>query len=40
MEEIGTRYIWWDWMCVPQGLKHQLDPELFKAKGEEIGKQL
>ncbi|GAB1193440.1 hypothetical protein APSETT444_002656 [Aspergillus pseudonomiae] len=22
------------------GLKHQLDPELFKAKGEEIGKQL
>ncbi|RAQ59017.1 hypothetical protein COH21_012040 [Aspergillus flavus] len=50
MEKIGTRYIWWDWMCVPQGLKHQLDPELFylspiftalsKAKGEEIGKQL
>ncbi|KAK6810946.1 hypothetical protein RU639_013259 [Aspergillus parasiticus] len=40
MEKIGTRYIWWDWMCVPQGLKDQLDPELFKAKGEEIGKQL
>ncbi|KAE8406699.1 hypothetical protein BDV37DRAFT_269732 [Aspergillus pseudonomiae] len=40
MEKMGTRYVWWDWMCVPQGLKHQLDPELFKAKGEEIGKQL
>ncbi|KAB8271100.1 hypothetical protein BDV30DRAFT_250262 [Aspergillus minisclerotigenes] len=40
MEKIGTRYIWWDWMCVPQGRDHQLDPELLKAKGEEIGKQL
>jgi hypothetical protein len=40
MQKIGTRYIWWDWMCVPQGLKDQLDPELLKAKGEEIGKQL
>jgi hypothetical protein len=19
MKTIGTRYIWWDWMCVPQG---------------------
>lgn len=40
MHQIGTRYIWWDWMCVPQGLQGQLDPDLYKAKGEEIGKQL
>ncbi|KAJ5683366.1 hypothetical protein N7462_006531 [Penicillium macrosclerotiorum] len=40
MRKIGTRYIWWDWMCVPQGRVQDLTPELLKAKGEEIGKQL
>ncbi|KAL4897482.1 hypothetical protein BDV59DRAFT_45255 [Aspergillus ambiguus] len=40
MQRIGTRYIWWDWMWVPQGLQGQLDPDLYKTKGEEIGKQL
>lgn len=40
MQRIGTRYIWWDWMCVPQGLQGQLHPDLYKTKGEEIGKQL
>jgi hypothetical protein len=40
MQNIGTRYIWWDWMCVPQGRPKDLTPELLQAKGEEIGKQL
>jgi hypothetical protein len=39
MQKIGTRYIWWDWMCVPQ-VRECDDPVLYKAKGEEIGKQL
>lgn len=40
MQKIGTRYIWWDWMCVPQGLPKDLTPQLLRAQGEEIGKQL
>lgn len=44
METIGTRYIWWDWMCVPQS-GEQMRPwdkklDLGKVQGEEIGKQL
>lgn len=48
MENIGTRYVWWDWMCVPQGGKpgapesgmKPLTPELKTVQGEDIGKQL
>ncbi|KAF5657159.1 heterokaryon incompatibility protein [Fusarium heterosporum] len=43
MEKIGTRYVWWDWMCVPQGGKgrlRSLTEELKAVQGEEIGKQL
>jgi hypothetical protein len=42
MEKIGCRYIWWDWMCVPQrgrGLR-ELTPELLQVQAEEIGKQM
>jgi hypothetical protein len=42
METMGCRYIWWDWMCVPQrgyGLR-ELSPELLQAQAEEIGKQM
>jgi len=43
MNKIGTRYMWWDWMCVPQGGRgamKKLSPELEKVKGEEIAKQM
>lgn len=40
MRKIGTRYIWWDWMCVPQGREHELDPKLLRAQRQEIAKQL
>jgi len=39
MNTIGTRYIWWDWTCVPQGGKERrestraLTPELRTAQG-------
>ncbi|KAF5002374.1 hypothetical protein FGRMN_386 [Fusarium graminum] len=42
MERIGTRFVWWDWMCVPQGGKGRtrtLTEELKAVQGEEIGKQ-
>lgn len=42
METMGTRFMWWDWMCVPQqgeGMR-ELDKNLRDAKGEEIGKQM
>lgn len=40
MRRIGTRYIWWDWMCVPQRGKEPLSRELQEVQGQEIGKQL
>ncbi|KAI9042480.1 uncharacterized protein KD926_005561 [Aspergillus affinis] len=43
MGRIGTRYVWWDWMCVPQGNKGRmrpLSPQLQAVQGEEIGKQM
>lgn len=43
MAKIGTRYIWWDWMCVPQETlngQRTITPRLRSAKHEEIGKQL
>ncbi|PQE31566.1 Heterokaryon incompatibility protein [Rutstroemia sp. NJR-2017a WRK4] len=43
MNTISTRYMWWDWMCVPQGGREsmrELSPELERVKGEEIGKQM
>ncbi|KAM0192360.1 hypothetical protein ACHAPI_008307 [Fusarium lateritium] len=43
METIGTRFVWWDWMCVPQGGRGRMRPltDALKAvQGEEIGKQL
>jgi hypothetical protein len=43
MNTIGTRYMWWDWMCVPQGGRgnmRELSLELQRVKGEEIGKQM
>ncbi|PYH46487.1 uncharacterized protein BP01DRAFT_293944, partial [Aspergillus saccharolyticus JOP 1030-1] len=42
MQTIGTRYVWWDWMCVPQrgeGLR-PLSRELEVVQAEEIGKQM
>lgn len=33
-----ARYVWWDWMCVPQG--NQLSNDLKKVKGEEVSKQM
>ena len=40
MESMKAKYVWWDWMCVPQGSKTTLSPELLNAKGEEVGKQM
>ncbi|ESZ91673.1 hypothetical protein SBOR_7930 [Sclerotinia borealis F-4128] len=43
MATIGTRYIWWDWMCVPQETlngQRTITSHLRNAKREEIGKQL
>jgi hypothetical protein len=37
------KYVWWDWMCVPQGkdgTEITLDDELKKVKGEEVAKQM
>ncbi|KAJ5194330.1 Heterokaryon incompatibility [Penicillium cf. griseofulvum] len=38
------RYVWWDWMCVPQrvpqGTASELREKLLTAKGEEVGKQM
>ncbi|KAJ5651178.1 uncharacterized protein N7484_004901 [Penicillium longicatenatum] len=41
MRKIGCRYIWWDWMCIPQQGKgmRPLSPELLEVQGQEIGKQ-
>ncbi|KAJ5525837.1 hypothetical protein N7494_012487 [Penicillium frequentans] len=42
MRKIGCRYIWWDWMCVPQrgqGMR-PLSRELQEVQGQEIGKQM
>lgn len=42
MKIIGTRYIWWDWMCVPQRVKgmKELSRELGEVQAQEIGKQM
>ncbi|OJJ82272.1 uncharacterized protein ASPGLDRAFT_585760 [Aspergillus glaucus CBS 516.65] len=42
MKMIGTRYIWWDWMCVPQRVKgmKELSRELGEVQAQEIGKQM
>ncbi|TGO50902.1 hypothetical protein BCON_0173g00010 [Botryotinia convoluta] len=43
MAKIGTRYVWWDWMCVPQETwngRRTITPSLRSAGHEEIGKQL
>lgn len=43
MKTIGTRYIWWDWMCVPQETlngERTITSRLRDAKHQEIGKQL
>jgi hypothetical protein len=40
MESMEARYVWWDWMCVPQGNSTTLKRELLQAKGEEVGKQM
>lgn len=43
MKTIGTRYIWWDWMCVPQETlngQRTITSRLRDAKHQEIGKQL
>ncbi|KAI6765988.1 hypothetical protein HG530_007058 [Fusarium avenaceum] len=39
MNKIGTTYVWWDWMCVPQHGDKPLSDELQKAQCEEIAKQ-
>ncbi|RAH76253.1 hypothetical protein BO86DRAFT_373248, partial [Aspergillus japonicus CBS 114.51] len=44
MQSVGTRYIWWDWMCVPQS-GERMRPwdeklDLGKVQGEEIAKQM
>ncbi|KAJ5082370.1 hypothetical protein N7532_011413 [Penicillium argentinense] len=38
VESMHLRYVWWDWMCVPQG--RSLTPDHEKAKREEVGKQM
>ncbi|KAF5874991.1 putative heterokaryon incompatibility protein het-6-like protein [Botrytis fragariae] len=43
MAKIGTRYVWWDWMCVPQETlngRRTITDSLRSAGHEEIGKQL
>ncbi|KAM5458499.1 hypothetical protein MaudCBS49596_000413 [Microsporum audouinii] len=40
MKSMKRRYVWWDWMCVPQGRAPDLSNDLLRAKGEEIGKQM
>ncbi|THC91588.1 hypothetical protein EYZ11_008956 [Aspergillus tanneri] len=40
MQSMEMKYVWWDWMCVPQGNRYTLSPELLKVKGEEISKQM
>lgn len=41
---MGLRYVWWDWMCVPQVKEMQemtpLLEKLLEAKGQEVGKQM
>ncbi|BCS28341.1 uncharacterized protein APUU_61389S [Aspergillus puulaauensis] len=38
VSRMQARYVWWDWMCVPQGNK--LSDDLKKVKGEEVSKQM
>ncbi|GFF21975.1 uncharacterized transporter ESBP6 [Aspergillus udagawae] len=40
VSSMKIRYVWWDWMCVPQGNASTLPPELLQAKGQEVGKQM
>lgn len=40
VSSMKIRYVWWDWMCVPQGTSKTLHEDLLKAKGEEVGKQM
>jgi hypothetical protein len=40
---LRTRFIWWDWMCVPQGQRNKvitLPESLNRVKGQEVAKQL
>lgn len=37
IKTMQIKYVWWDWMCVPQSPK---DSDYAKAAGEEIGKQM
>ncbi|KAJ5358682.1 uncharacterized protein N7496_011095 [Penicillium cataractarum] len=41
---LRTQYVWWDWMCVPQGQSNRRitlpDEKLKSVKGDEISKQL
>lgn len=40
---MDIRFMWWDWMCVPQGKRGKrvtLDDELEQVKGQEIAKQM
>ena len=34
IDSMAKRYVWWDWMCVPQGGKHK------DVAKQEIGKQM
>jgi hypothetical protein len=43
MEKIGSRYIWWDWMCVPQEVLNgtkPITPLMRQVQAEEIAKQV
>lgn len=40
VSSMKIRYVWWDWMCVPQGSASTLPAELLQAKGQEVGKQM
>ncbi|KAJ5966763.1 heterokaryon incompatibility protein het-6-like protein [Penicillium viridicatum] len=43
MEKIGSRYIWWDWMCVPQEVSNGTKPItalMRQVQAEEIAKQV
>ncbi|KAF5855105.1 hypothetical protein ETB97_010045 [Aspergillus alliaceus] len=42
-QTMDMKYVWWDWMCVPQGKagkKVTLGKDLEEVKGEEVAKQM
>lgn len=40
MKTMKKTYVWWDWMCVPQGDKSTMSLELKRIQAEELQKQM